>query len=638
MRHIFLLLLLFICPKIWAQLNPVITGETILCPGGTEVLSTQTFDTYQWYVRYWGETVPTAIPGATSQTLLIDYDTYTLSYISVEVTSGVVTATSDEVLIDGWVFLPPTVMSTGNFTVGPEGESLICPGDTMYLTMNMPYVLNITWYNNGIPIPDETGTVLVVTEPGFYTASGAPELCPEYIQYLGVVIPVFYCAGAPLNPTISGDNMLCPESTGLVSTQTYDSYQWFIRYFGSTETNPIPGATSQTLVIDYNDFAASYVSVQVWLDGETAVSDEFFIDGWAFSPPVVITEGDYSVDLAGQFVLCEGDTMWMTLHIPYTENITWYMDGDTIAGATSSQLEVTMPGVYYVTGSPVECPNLVDGPGLPLVVIWCESGDVPEPVITGDDMLCPEGYGEVSVPDIYDAYQWYLRHYGSEETNPIPGATSHVLVMDYYDYALTYVSVEVWLDGYSAVSEEFLVDGHAFSPAVVISEGEYSVNMDGEFVLCEGDTMFFTLHIPYTENITWYLNDEIIVGETTSMLVVTEPGEYYVTGSPEECPEFVTGPGLPLIVVACDNVPVTDPVQEPEPVVLYPNPASLSITIYSDLDDADSYRIYDITGRLLCEGLLQGHATTVDLEKFASGVYLIRLNDVTGKVYRFIRM
>ncbi len=175
-------------------------------------------------------------------------------------------------------------------------------------------------------------------------------------------------------PTVFGDSMLCPNSTGLVSTQTYDSYQWFVRYFGSSTTTPIAGANSETLVIDYSNYAPSYLSVEVTLGGNDSISPEFFVDGYAFAGFTVASSGEFTIGPLGESVLCPGDTMFFEVLLPYDTNITWYLDGDTIQGISSTILPVTGPGNYYVTGAPNVCPDFIQGPGVTLEVIDCTVG------------------------------------------------------------------------------------------------------------------------------------------------------------------------------------------------------------------------------------------------------------------------
>ncbi len=169
--------------------NPTVTGTLMLCPNDTGSITTQVYGTYQWYKRPIGGSAQ-AISGATSQSLSINYFDDAGYYFSVEATDSGCTEMSPEVLVDGWVFLLPSVSSTGDFTIGTNGETIVCDGDTMYFTLLPPYDTNIIWYESGNPIPGDTSTVLTVTDAGFYTVQGAPSTCPNFIQNLGLTLEV----------------------------------------------------------------------------------------------------------------------------------------------------------------------------------------------------------------------------------------------------------------------------------------------------------------------------------------------------------------------------------------------------------------------------------------------------------------
>ena len=170
--------------------DATIEGDILLCPDAQGQLSTQEFDAYQWLRRAYNESTATPIAGATNQNLDIDAFNDALYYFSVEITHENCTEISEEVLVDGWVFLPVTVISQGDFDIGSNGEAIICEGDSMFFELGAPYNKNITWFKDGIAIPDETSTKLTVKEDGYYTASAAPSECPDYISYLGLEINV----------------------------------------------------------------------------------------------------------------------------------------------------------------------------------------------------------------------------------------------------------------------------------------------------------------------------------------------------------------------------------------------------------------------------------------------------------------
>ncbi len=190
--------------------DPTVEGELILCPNSSTVLSTQIYDSYQWYKREYGQSTSYPIPGDTMQTITITNPGDVPYYFSVEATLDGCTELSPEVLVDGLVFLPVTVISTGDFEIGQNGESIVCIGDTMYFTLGLPYNTNITWYRNGQPISEETSTVLAVTTPGLYTVTAAPGECPDYLQSLGLTLTVEFieCTSATEDNLLNSTQIL----------------------------------------------------------------------------------------------------------------------------------------------------------------------------------------------------------------------------------------------------------------------------------------------------------------------------------------------------------------------------------------------------------------------------------------------
>src|SRR5215204_2072164 len=73
-------------------------------------------------------------------------------------------------------------------------------------------------------------------------------------------------AQCPFDPTVTGDTMLCPNTTGLLSTQVYDTYQWYKRPLFGGPSALVPGAVSQSLVVDAANDAGFYFKVEATLD------------------------------------------------------------------------------------------------------------------------------------------------------------------------------------------------------------------------------------------------------------------------------------------------------------------------------------------------------------------------------------
>lgn len=172
----------------------VTPNNPILCPNDTLTLTTEVYDSYQWYKD------GILIPGATNQTLEVTAANDAGSQFYVACTLAACTENSDTVLVDGWLFLLPYVIThTLPVQTGGGGESYYCAGTAVELELGLPYTENITWYNDGTPIPGEDSSTIFITETGNYTASGAPAVCPDFIQYLGVNIPII------INPPFEPD-------------------------------------------------------------------------------------------------------------------------------------------------------------------------------------------------------------------------------------------------------------------------------------------------------------------------------------------------------------------------------------------------------------------------------------------------
>lgn len=169
--------------------NPTVTpNNLIFCPSGSsDTLWTQSYQAYQWYkdgVLQAGDTL------RYRRVTSLDAG----SMFSVDATLNGCTERSPQVMVDGWVFLPPVVATDGL-------RFPLCIGDTLWLRLLPPYGINIQWTNGGVPIPGATDDTLIVTTDGDYSVSGAPEICPNFIQQLGVILSYrFVPCGASSDP------------------------------------------------------------------------------------------------------------------------------------------------------------------------------------------------------------------------------------------------------------------------------------------------------------------------------------------------------------------------------------------------------------------------------------------------------
>src|SRR6478672_5674323 len=97
---------------------------------------------------------------------------------------------------------------------------------------------------------------------------------------------VFAISATAQAPTISGDTMLCPNTSGTASITTdmpYDSYQWYWRYwFTSDPFVAISGADAASFTYDWFTYDQAQLKVVVTLNGQTYESNVIQIDSYAW--------------------------------------------------------------------------------------------------------------------------------------------------------------------------------------------------------------------------------------------------------------------------------------------------------------------------------------------------------------------
>jgi hypothetical protein len=305
-------------------------------------------------------------------------------------------------------------------------------------------------------------------------------------------------------------------------------------------------------------------------------------------------------------------------------------------------------------------------------------------------ILCPEEEQTISVPDEYDAYQWYreLSFGGSPEL--LDGETANTLSVNAAEFAVYDVWCEVTLDGCTEASDPIFIDGYVFVPTTVASE---------ETELCEGESTELTA-LGATGSVVWFQDGEEIEGETNNALVVTESGTYTATIFPNLCPNYGLSSGVgptitvnplpePMIEVDGNEITlvggpydaitwfnydlfvpelvdfadqtsiplegqgtfqaeVTDEngctglsnelvvthIEEAAEltVQLYPNPTQRFLEVQSNVPGTCELR--DLSGRLISAKALDATVHRFDLIDVARGVYLLQMH---GRTYRVVK-
>ena len=161
----------------------VISGDTVLCAGGSVTLTASGAWSYQWDNGHTGATISVAAPGAYSCTFTNEYG-----------------CTSEKSV---------TVSSFSNFSIA--GNPHICSGEATIL--NAPAADSCLW-NNGAQ-----SFSIMVTEPGIYGVTLYHGTCEAYaeIEVTSASLPT---------PTITGNTSLCEGETTTLTANGGVTYAW----------------------------------------------------------------------------------------------------------------------------------------------------------------------------------------------------------------------------------------------------------------------------------------------------------------------------------------------------------------------------------------------------------------------------
>jgi len=250
------------------------------------------------------------------------------------------------------------------------------------------------------------------------------------------------------------------------------------------------------------------------------------------------------------------------------------------------------------------------------------------PTIEGDFILCPSEVSQISTQE-YDSYQWFKKSYSGTDWELIPDATSQFLDVVQGLDDLYYFKVDATLDGCTEASPEVLIDSWVFSGMVVESTGNYTFE-DGFFNVCLGESITFSIGLPYTTNIQWYKDGEPIPGENGMSITLTEldeSGVYFVEGAPEECPDYIVNPGVALPVLIVDCSLNTNDVLYSSLVSLYPNPVNDKLIIDNDLNKSIEIQLYDMNGKIILNKKLEKGTNQLDFSDLPKGIYFSKFNN-----------
>ncbi len=79
---------------------------------------------------------------------------------------------------------------------------------------------------------------------------------------------------------------------------------------------------------------------------------------------------------------------------------------------------------------------------------------------------------------------------------------------------------------------------------------------------------------------------------------------------------------------------ITEQTKRAQNWVLYPNPAQSIISVRTDKNMSEqNYEIYDLVGKMVGNGKMEGYETSINILGLGEGIYLLKSTDGEGNVY-----
>lgn len=256
----------------------VIQGETMLCPG-TQGLGFVTnavgYDTYQWYVKFTGETEFEAIENATVASFTYDQETYGEATLKAIVTKDGETYESNELAVDTYD-IAISFDATPSEGATTEGSVyFICEDDSVTFTIpgEEEDFINIQWFKDGLPIEEANSMSYTAIEPGVYHLDAAMTVCTNNI---------LSTADNPVTVNAKDDCFLSINDPSLAN---------------ATTLYPNPANSVLNVVLTENSDIEDYSILDI--TGKTLLSGKLIPSGTAINVEA-LAAGTYIVKLSSQ--------------------------------------------------------------------------------------------------------------------------------------------------------------------------------------------------------------------------------------------------------------------------------------------------------------------------------------------------
>lgn len=527
----------------------------------------------------------------------------------------------------------------------PRSGITFCTGQSVLLEAISGNGYTYQWYRDGNLISGATSSSYIATLGGNYTV--AITLGPNTLTSDAVVVTVNTLPAASVTP--QGSTSICTGGSVQLNANTGSglTYKWY------KNDTLISGATSAS----YTAATAGNYAVEV-TNGCSAKSNPV---------TVTTTTPTASISASGNTTICANSNVTLTASAGSTYN--WSN------GATTQSITVNQAGNYTVT---------VYTPGCSATASQTVAVN-PLPAVFFNYSISGQTVSFTNASAYATSYSWDFGD-GNSATAATPVHT----------YAATgaYTVTLTATNGCGTTS---------YSATVNLNCQPFSVGISatGNTSFCAGDSVELSTTYVTGYSYQWLLNGQPIFDANAIYLYVSAPGNYsLVATDPSACtsisdtisvivfptatsPQITTSGNLlsssaattykwmlngnPMGAISqhftatlsgCYSVEVTDAngcratsdtvcieILSIEntmygQVRVYPNPTQTELILETDFAMMSySYRVLDISGKLLLAAKVSGNRQHVDLSNFGSGTYLLHLYDALGKtvaVKRFL--
>ncbi|MBI2730560.1 MAG: T9SS type A sorting domain-containing protein [Sphingobacteriales bacterium] len=458
-------------------------------------------------------------------------------------------------------------------TISAGSSTSICAGNSVTLTSSV--ATGNQWYKDGVLIAGAINQTYAVSASGSYTCIVTSNGCSSAAS--NAIVVTVNAVPSPSVITAGSATTFCSGGSVTLTSSVASGNQWY------KDGVLITGATNQTYAATAS---GSYTCIVTSNGCSSAVSNAIVVTVNAIPSASTITAGSATT-------FCSGGSVTLTSSVATGNQ--WYKDGVLIAGATSQTYAASASGSYTC----IVTSNGCSSPASNAIVVIVNA--IPSaPVISTESIttICSGG-SAVLFSSVFSGNEWY------KDGILIAGATasSYSAVTNG-----TYTATVTANGCQSAISNSLTITVNPTPVKPVITQ---VVN---------------TLQSSAATGNQWYKDGVLIAGATAQTYSPVANGNYTIIVTLNGCSSPASDI-LSFIFTAIPDISIS------EKIKVYPNPVLTKLAIVSKTSIVQqTIRLLDINGKQVL--LLKNSAATlqINMESFASGLYLLWIEDRKNKI------